>query len=179
MVLTNGPDPNFTAQIKSLPGGVCFNAATDPNQAGLWQTDGTAEGTQSVAAFSSATGEPVRLSQFTRFMSRNLYFLVDGELFRYRSATGEVSEPVGYDGSEAPGDILALTTAGDKLVIITDSGDAGEALRLYGSDNAGAVVIEVVVVDYFSRVLTYMAEAFLGTSDTLPGGSAQDGYLRW
>lgn len=135
MVLTNGPDPNFTAQIKSLPGGVCFNAATDPNQAGLWQTDGTAEGTQSVAAFSSATGEPVRLSQFTRFMSRNLYFLVDGELFRYRSATGDVSKPIGCDGSEAPSNIQALATASDKLVITTDSNDAGEALWLYGSCN--------------------------------------------
>ena len=50
----------------------------------------------------------------------------------YPGVTGEISKP---DRSEAPGDILALTTASDKLVIITDSGDAGEALGLYGSGN--------------------------------------------
>jgi ELWxxDGT repeat protein len=120
--------------LKAMPNGVVFSTTTGPDQACLWLTKGTEQDTQCLADFSTSDGSPLRLHQFRRFMGRSLYFLANDRLLRYKSTTGEILEPVGCDGSVPPDNILYITTTSDKLIIITDAGDAGQGLWLYGSE---------------------------------------------
>jgi len=132
--ITEGPESSLPMNLKALHDGVYFSTTTGPNQACLWRTDGTDEGTEMLADFSTSDGSPIRLHQFKRFMGRSLYFLANDRLLRYKSTTGEILGPVGCDGSIPPGNILHITTASDKLILITDAGDAGQGLWLYGSE---------------------------------------------
>ena len=131
--ITPGPESSLIPNLQALPNGVVFSTTTAADQACLWRTDGTGQGTTLLADLSTGDASPVCLHQFRRFMGRNLYFLANDRLLRYRATTGQIDEPIGYDGSTPPENILCITPASDKLVIITDKGPAGQALWLYGS----------------------------------------------
>jgi len=133
--LTPGPASSLVPNLQAMPRGVVFSTTTAPDQACLWLTDGTAEGTECLADFSTADGSAIRLHQFHRFMGRNLYFLANDQLLRYRGTTDELALLTDSQGNLPPDNIRYITTASDKLVIITDQGEAGQGLWLYGSEN--------------------------------------------
>ncbi len=132
--ITPGPESSLIPNLQALPNGVLFSTTTAPDQACLWHTDGTEQGTTCLADFSTGDASPMRLHQFRRFMGRNLYFLANDRLFRYQGVTCELAELTDANGNPPPADILYITPASDKLVIITDKDPAGRGLWLYGSE---------------------------------------------
>ena len=130
-----GPDSSLIPNLQALPNGVVFSTTTAPDQAGLWITDGTPEGTQCLADFSTADDSPLRLHQFHRFMGRNLTFLANDRLFRYQGVTGDLALLTDSQGHLPPDHIRTIATASDKLVIITKDDRGHQGLWLYGSEN--------------------------------------------
>ncbi|MBN1510313.1 MAG: hypothetical protein JW955_25925 [Sedimentisphaerales bacterium] len=126
--LASGTDSSLPQNLTATFDTVYFTTRTDANDTLLWKSDGTAAGTASVASFVSADDKAPRLHNFTGFADR-LYFLVDDVLWMYRNGT---VAPVEETASLK---VLQITRVGDKLVLVVDAGQNGQAVWVFAPED--------------------------------------------
>jgi ELWxxDGT repeat protein len=94
-----------------------------PDEAELWASDGTPEGTVSIAAFSGIAGGSL-IRDMTPFY-RNLYFVSNESLWKY---DGHEAAEVAVEGLT---NVSGLQKIGDRLMVLSDKAEKGHSVWLY------------------------------------------------
>jgi ELWxxDGT repeat protein len=145
-------DPIYPTPMVVANGKLFFVAATESASVQLWQTDGTAMGTQQVTHFGSMPAFAnlgARISRMTAGDSQ-LYFLGDDGVHGMEwwrtdgSNTGTVLlTDFSLDGSPASAAFFGQAVVGDTLIFSVNNDFSG-AFKLFRSDPVTSAVVEIV-----------------------------------
>ncbi|MBN1506495.1 MAG: hypothetical protein JW955_06595 [Sedimentisphaerales bacterium] len=160
------PGPESSSPANFIRNGriAYFTTSAGPNEVVLWRTDGTAEGTLALASFSAPDYRPDPHSFVKLF---DVHFLADGRLWR---CTGDEVYLV-EDEAIRDLSLLALTVVSDRLMLIADAGERGQALWTYAPEQQGIhhITAEDILAQRSAVLLGLLAQHWLDTETAIAG----------